>query len=97
MPFPGGAAYFDPDGILLGIFHIHVGMAGYGVYEFNWFSDYHFWRDNSDGPHRSAGGYWKDSYMCGIFYREGACANSSGSTILGSPLTKNNSIFFELS
>ena len=34
MPFAGGAAYFDPDGILLGIFHIHVGMIRYGVNDF---------------------------------------------------------------
>lgn len=34
MPFPGGDAFQDPDGRQPGIFHIHVGMAGYGVYEF---------------------------------------------------------------
>lgn len=32
MPFPGGDAFPDPSGRQLGIFHIHVGMAGYGVY-----------------------------------------------------------------
>lgn len=34
MPFPGGGASPGPDGIQLEIFHIYVGMAGYGVYEF---------------------------------------------------------------
>ena len=32
MSFPGGGAFPDPDGRQLGIFHIHVGMAGYGVF-----------------------------------------------------------------
>ena len=30
MPFPGGA----PGGSDCGLFYIHVGMAGYGVYAF---------------------------------------------------------------
>lgn len=33
MPFPGGDASPDPYGRQYGIFHIHVGMYGYGVYE----------------------------------------------------------------
>ena len=34
MPFPGGDAYPDPDGIQFGIFHVHIGMFGYGVFEY---------------------------------------------------------------
>ena len=33
MPFPGGDESPDHVGGQVGIFHIHVGMAGYGVYD----------------------------------------------------------------